>query len=170
MLRVRFLLPLPFKELKIMSNKAILTLEGYFFLKREIELLEKVNSSLAYNLNLARLDGDISENADLLLLQKKKREIFFELSEKRNLLERAEIQQKSEKNDYIEIGKIVVYELLENYQKITIELTDEIYADPVRGKVSSTSPLGTLLIGKKIGDVLEIKGEKQYKIRVLEIK
>lgn len=168
--RVRFLLPLPFKELEIMSNKAILTLEGYFFLKREIELLEKVNSSLAYNLNLARLDGDISENADLLLLQKKKREIFFELSEKRNLLERAEIQQKSEKNDYIEIGKIVVYELLEKYQKITIELTDEIYADPVRGKISSTSPLGTLLIGKKIGDVLEIKGEKQYKIRVLEIK
>lgn len=140
--------------------------KDYNFLQKKIEELEQIKSSVLEKLKMARLDGDISESADLWVLEEKN----IILQEQIILLKGKIVRMKENKN--IENSKIITYQLLETGEKRTIQLTER-WEDPDhdQSKISSASPLGLALLNKKEGEISEVRiEEKKYKVRILNIK
>lgn len=143
--------------------------KDYDFLQKKLEELEQTKSLFSENLEklkMARLDGDISESADLWALEEKN----IILQERIILLKEKIVRMKENKN--IESSKIITYQLLETGEKRTIQLTER-WEDPDhdQSKISSASPLGLALLNKKEGEISEVRvEEKKYKVQILNIK
>jgi len=145
--------------------RRLITPRGYHLLQEKIKKLEEKKLIVAEKLNLARLDGDISENADFLVLQGQMMEILDQMSECQSLLDNSEIREKSSNQTIVELGNVVFYQIAE--EEFQVEITDQIVADPSKKKISFTSPLATRLLGKKVGDSFQFQ---QKKIQIIGIK
>ena len=44
-----------------------------------------------------------------------------------------------------------------------------VESDPVNGKISNSCPLGEALVNKNVGDIVEVKANKTYKVEILKI-
>lgn len=156
-----------------MSKKPIIiTKQGYLLLKSQINKLEKKHKLTATRLDLARLDGDTSENFDFKLLLDKKNELWDKLAYLRKLFNSAKVQDKKSNKLAIELGDTVTWQIIGEQKTITMKITDRIEADPFQGKISVESHLGNRLINKKVGDVVPIEhnGKHKYSVRIIEIK
>ena len=80
------------------------------------------------------------------------------------------IEKKKNKNGEIEVGSIVVIKE-GRYKPEEYQIVGAAEADPGVGKVSHASPLGKALLGKKVGDKVEIKAPSgSFTVKVIEIK
>jgi len=148
-----------------MNRKIIITSEGCSILKKKIVHLKKEQKETAERLSLA--GGDVKENAEFTLLEAKNLGLLREIEESENILEKAELyEETNNKSSLAELGSIVTYLWINNQKKSTIELTDDVTADPP-GKISVNSPFGEKLQKKKVGDIIQ-RGKDKYQI--LEIK
>ena len=95
-----------------MNKKLIVTPKGYSVLKAKVAYLEKANSEVIEKLSLASLDGDLSENADFLILNEKKTSLSGEIAKYRSLLEKAEICRQKNSNS-AQLGSRITYLLLD---------------------------------------------------------
>ena len=98
-----------------------------------------------------------------------KTEILVEALEK--ILENYELIDKEENLDYVSLGSEVLVEDLDTHEKIKYIILDYVESEPEFGKISISSPIGKGLLGKKKGEIAEIRvpaGHLKYKI--LEIK
>ena len=155
-----------------MIEKQQLTREGYKKLEDELRnLIDFVREDVKRQLAEARAQGDLKENADYDAARSRQAEVEGRITQIEEILANCEIidekkQGKGEKK--IVIGSTVEIELLASGKKQTYTIVGTIESDPFNGKISNASPLGAALIGKKVGDVLEIKTEKaSYQIKVL---
>ncbi|CAI2182252.1 16181_t:CDS:2 [Funneliformis geosporum] len=110
---------------------------------------KKIRQETAEKLNLNR--GDLSENADFTVLDEKNQILLREIEECKNFLEIAEVREKNNNNSFVNLGSIVVYLWLNKQEKLTVELTDDVVAEPPQ-KVSVNSPFGEALLGKKVAN------------------
>jgi transcription elongation GreA/GreB family factor len=97
----------------------------------------------------------------------------------RKILENSEVIERNENNENIvQVGSIVRYSIiknsgLENDKESEIEITSEMDSDPFVGKVSYLSPLGSSLINREIGEIVEVNNSNilnSYKVRILKIR
>jgi len=153
-----------------MNKEKLITEEGYKNLQQQLVSLYSDSSTIAQQLELARLDGDISENSAFLLLREKFADCQGKINSLKNYLEKAIIVKEVKDNSLVQLGKQITYQTTDKRKK-TVKLVNEFEADPFQGKISFISPFGSLLLNRKIGDTLEI-GSKQgkYQIQILEIK
>lgn len=127
-------------------------------LQDKIKLLEKNASSLLERLKMARLDGDISENADFTSIKEE-----YENSQKLIFSLNYILRQKQ----YQPSQKLVVTYCREK-QEQTMQLVDEWEADPTQGKLSKTSPLGkTLAEGEEGQKYLVVTEKTNYWIKII---
>jgi len=151
-------------------KKVQLTQEGYQLLKKELDSLKKEKLPLAIDkLQKARSMGDLKENNayssardELSLMEGRVQEI-------EEILKNVEVINQSLNANEISIGAHVTIEVEGNREQFHI--VGEYEADPMNKKVSHTSPIGQALIGKKIGDTVQVEipsGKIIYKI--IEIK
>jgi len=147
-------------------KKVQLTQEGYQLLKQELTLLKEKKLPLAIDkLQKARSMGDLKENNayssardELSLMEGRVQEI-------EEILKNVEVINQVINSDKISIGAHVTIEVEGNQEQFHI--VGEYEADPMNKKVSHTSPIGQALIGKKIGDTVQIEipsGKIIYKI------
>lgn len=159
----------------------IITEAGYQLVKKKLSDLEKEKKEIADRLSYARLDGDLSENAAWIALRESLEKVQDNITRIRNSLEEYEVISFDHKQSYksIQIGNKVTYEAVskssfeDQQKKMEIEITSEIDSDPFVGKISYQSPLGSSLLGKEVGDIVDVvipKSSNNYKIKVLEIK
>ena len=133
--------------------------DNYLILQEKIQKLE--NNYLETKEKMKVYGAkDISENSDWVLLNEK-------LSIYRGQINQLKIKLE-EKNQ--EKDKVIVYQILENWEQKTIQLTNgEI--DPEQGKISRISPLGELLNKAKDGQTIEVNfGSKKYQIKIISVK
>jgi transcription elongation factor GreA len=137
-------------------------------LEGEIQQLEyELHNELPKALKKAIAHGDLSENADYHSA-KARQEILrarLEIMKKR-LSDLAMVDLSRVPHDAVGFGSTV---LVRDSQKGEIEykLVTSEEADVSKGLISTTSPIGRGLMGKKVGDVVEIKtpaGEKELEI------
>ncbi len=151
----------------------MLTEEGLEKLKKELyelktvkrkEIAEKISNAVAF--------GEIAENAEYRAAKNEQAFIEGRILTLEKIIENCEIIDKSKNdNTYVSPGSEVVVEDLKKKEKITYILVDYIESDPGSGKISIVSPIGKALLGKKVGDKVNIRvpaGNLHYKI--LEIK
>lgn len=112
---------------------------------------------------MARLDGDFSENADWQLINEKVKICQEEIDYcRKKIIERG---QNNNSN------KFVTYRILATGQEEVVELTGKGEADASQGKISSQSPLGTVLTQKRVGEMGEVQAEQgKYQVQVIAIK
>ncbi len=144
-----------------------LTQQGYNELVAELEELKQTKLPAAINrVALARSQGDLRENSEYHAAREELAMLEGRRDELENVLQRAEIIQKSA-NGIVELGSGVEVEVNGGSTKHTFYIVGEWEADPREKKISEKSPLGTALKGKKAGEEVSIDapaGTITYKI------
>lgn len=115
------------------------------------------------------LMGDFSENTGYQLAKSRLRGINQRIIDIENLLSRAEIIKTSTDKSRVQLGHSVT---LESEGKIKIyKILGATETDPTSGVISHSSPLGSALLGRQVGDIIKVKiaeREKNYKIIKIE--
>ncbi len=153
----------------MVEKKNILTYEGLRQLEDELHDL-KVNQrkEVAQKIKEAREQGDLSENAEYDAAKDEQRDIEARIEEIDKILKNAEVVVEDEVDvNVINIGcKVKIYDM-EYDEELEYKLVGSTEANSLRGKISNESPLGSELIGKKVGEVVVVdthSGSMQYKI------
>ena len=151
-------------------GKVQLTKAGFESLTKELDELQNVKRPKAIErLAKARAMGDLSENSEYSAAKEELSFIEGRIQEIEEILNDFElIEMKSDKK-FVQLGSTVVVEI--NGKKETFQIVGEFEAEPFNRKLSHTSPIGQALLGKKIGDQVEVEvpaGKITYK--VVEIK
>lgn len=154
-----------------MIEKTKLTKDGYKQLENELrELIDVTREDIKKQLEEARAQGDLSENADYTASRARLAEVEGRISQIEEILSNAEIISESSKNaSKIALGSTVAVRYLETGKEFTYKIVGTIESDPFAGKISNASPLGEALIGKSVNDIIEIKGKNTYRVQVLKI-
>lgn len=153
----------------MVEKKNILTYEGLRQLEDELHDL-KVNQRkmVAQKIKEAREQGDLSENAEYDAAKDEQRDIEARIEEIDKILKNAEVVVEDEVDvNAINIGcKIKIFDM-EYEEELEYKLVGSTEANSLRGKISNESPLGSVLIGKKVGDIVSVDahaGTIKYKI------
>lgn len=156
------------------DKKNILTYAGLKQLEDELQNLKVIKrKEVAEKIKEAREQGDLSENAEYDAAKDEQRDIEARIEELDKILKNAEVVVEDEVDlDKINIGCQVKLLDFEYDEELNFQLVGSTEANSLQGKISNESPLGLVLIGKKVGDVVEVEtpagGTVQY--RVIDIK
>ena len=124
-------------------------------------------------LSEARKQGDLSENADYDAAKNKQAEVESEIMGIEDLLTRIEIVSSNKNSKKISIGSTVTYKNLLTKKDLIVKIVGSVEFDIMGSeilKIGSNSPIASVLIAKKVGDVCEVNTSfKNYKIEVKKI-
>lgn len=145
---------------------------GYAKLQEELEYLITVKRrEVAQKLKEARSFGDLSENAEYDAAKDEQRDIELRIEELEKLLKNAEVVVEEEIDvNKINIGCKVKLLDVEYDEEMEFYIVGSTEANSLQNKISNEAPVGRALIGKSVGDVVDVEtqaGIIQYK--VLEI-
>ena len=154
-------------------EKFQITIEGYKKLKAEIHNLKNVERpNIIKQIAAARELGDLKENAEYHSAKDKQGFIEAQIGDLEDKFLRAEVIDISKlSGDKVRFGATVKLEDLNSDKKVAYKIVSEFEANIDEGLISNSSPVARALIGKEVGDELEIKtpgGIMNYEI--LEIK
>ena len=154
------------------EKKNILTYAGLKQYEDELQNLKVVKrKEVAQKIKEAREQGDLSENAEYDAAKDEQRDIELRIEELEKLLKNAEVVVEDEIDlEKINIGcKVKVLEIDED-EEMEFRIVGSTEANSLQNKISYESPVGQALLGRKVGDVVDVEtqvGIIQYK--VLEI-
>ncbi len=152
-----------------MSDRQPMTLAGKEKLEAELKRLITVERpDVIKAIEEARGHGDLSENADYDAAKERQAFVESRIAEIQGKLANAEvIDISSIQSDRITFGARVTLLDLESDEEATYQIVGEEESDVKNGKISVFSPLARSLIGKKTGDIVEMKspkGEKEFEV------
>lgn len=147
------------------SKKLQLTKTGYQALHKELEKLENVKRpKVVDRLSNARKEGDLAENSDYSSAKEELEFLDGRIQELKGVLNQAIVVNGSAKGS-VGVGTKVTLKM--NGDRNMFEIVGEWEADPVNKKISHESPLGKALVGKKVGDKVDVEapaGKLTYEI------
>ena len=155
------------------EKKNILTYAGLTKLENELQDL-KVNkrSEVAEKIKEAREQGDLSENAEYDAAKDEQRDIEARIEEIENILKNAEVVDEDDVDTKtISVGCKVKILDKEYDEELEFKLVGSTEASSLNGLISNESPLGSALIGKKVGNVVTVEtqeGVAKYKVLAIE--
>ena len=151
------------------EKKNILTYEGLRKYEDELHELKVVKrKEVAQKIKEAREQGDLSENAEYDAAKDEQRDIEARIEELEKILKNAEVVDEEEVDlDKINVGcKITILDMDES-EELEYKIVGSTEANSLKGKISNESPVGRALMGKKIGDIVEVEtqvGPIKYKV------
>ncbi len=138
-----------------MNNQVLITKAGFAQLKDELKQLQEAKRpTLVDRLSVARSMGDLSENSDY---QSAKEELSFldgSIAELEELVQNAKIVVPAS-NDKVGLGHTVTVKMKSN--QVQFKIVGEWEAKPAERKISASSPLGQALMGKTVGESVEVE-------------
>lgn len=155
-----------------MPDPIYLTAEGAARLKAELEELKGPRrEALARRLRDAIQMGDLSENADYHKAKEDQGFLEGRIQELEYLLQNAIIvSQEDGQRETVSVGaRVTVQE--DDFEPETFHLVGAKEADPRNGKISHESPIGSALMDRRVGDVVEAEtpgGKIRLKILKIE--
>ncbi len=136
-------------------NKAfLLTKEGVKDLEAELASLVAERAPVADRIKSARELGDLSENAEYQTAREEHDKLEARISEIEHILRNVQIISKPKNGNKVQVGSTV--KLKGNGQTKQFQVVGTVEADPLSGKISDESPIGKALLGKKLGESVEI--------------
>lgn len=155
-----------------MVDQILLTKEGHEKIIQEHEELVSVKrAEVAERIKEAISYGDISENSEYDSAKNEQAELEERISKLENMLRRAKIIDENEvPRDIVSVGVKVKVKNIATKEDASYIIVGSTEADPFEGKISNESSVGAALIGKRVGDQVEVHvpdGVVNYK--VLEI-
>ena len=150
-----------------LHDKIQFTAEGLVEIKSELDELKGAKLTAAIErVARARDFGDLSENAEYHAAKEELAFIEGRIEELEGIILRSSVVGNKTKNGAVDIGCKVT--LTVKGKDHTYEIVGEWEADPLKKKISHTSPLGQALVGKKKGEKVEFEapvGKVVYQIK-----
>ena len=142
-----------------MAKISYYTKEGLQKIKDEIEHLERVERpAISRQIAEARDKGDLSENAEYAAAKDAQGLLELKISKLQELIQNARVFDESKLDTTkVLLLSTVTIKNLKNNTKMKYTLVPEQEADLKSGKISVTSPIANGLLGKEVGETVEIK-------------
>lgn len=151
----------------IMKKQYFLTQSGIDELNTELQGLVAQRSEVADKIKTAREFGDLAENAEYQSARQEQEKLEARISEVEYILANSELIKKPTGDSKVSLGSTVT---LKNGTTKVFQVVGTVEANPLEGKISDESPIGKALLGKKVGDEVEIKTPAETTIyKVVEI-
>lgn len=152
-----------------MAKKVLLTSEGLKKLQDELDNLKNVRrKENTAALKVAKSFGDLSENSEYDEAKNEQAEIEARISEIENMLKNVEIiDEEAIATDVASIGAKITVKDMEDDDVSEYLIVGSTEADPMKGKISDESPLGSALLGHKVGEIVVVEapvGKLEYEI------
>lgn len=153
-----------------MKGRIPITREGLENLKKELEnLKKKERPKIIKEIEIARSYGDLSENAEYEAAKEKQGLIEARIRELEYKIANAYVVEpkKGEGEDKIIFGATVTLKNLDTDKMVTYTLVGPDESDVAKRRISINSPVGKSLLGKKRGEIVEVRtpgGEVEYEI------
>lgn len=157
------------------DEKFLVTKEGLDeLLKEQDNLIHVVRDEVIRELQEARAQGDLSENADYDAARDRQARVEARIRDLEAMIANAEIiseDKKAATKKTVSLGSTVTILDMSTNEEETYNIVGSIEADPLNGKLSNITPLATSLMDHKIGDVVEIEtAEEPYQVKVIDFK
>lgn len=153
-----------------MSNKeVVMTRAGLLALENELEELKTVRrKDVAEKIKVARGFGDLSENSEYDEAKNEQGFVESRIAQLEAMLKHARVIDDDDLDlSAVSVGTHVKIED-EDGEVEEYDITGSTEADPLNGRISDESPVGSALMGKKVGEVADVTlpngGTIQYKI------
>ena len=157
------------------DEKFLVTKEGLDeLLKEQDNLIHVVRDEVIRELQEARAQGDLSENADYDAARDRQARVEARIRDLEAMIANAEIiseDKKATTKKTVSLGSTVTILDMSTNEEATYNIVGSIEADPLNGKLSNITPLATSLMDHKIGDIVEIEtAEEPYQVKVIDLK
>ncbi|MBR1634419.1 MAG: transcription elongation factor GreA [Lachnospiraceae bacterium] len=152
-------------------KKNLMTKEGLQALENELQdLKENKRYEIAQKIKEAREQGDLSENAEYDAAKDEQRDIEARIEELEGILKYAEVVEEEEGSDAVNIGARIRILDVDLGEEVEYRLVGSTEADSLNGKISNESPLGSALLGTRVGDTVSVETEfGKFDYKVLDI-
>lgn len=156
-----------------MEREVVLTEEGYNKLKEEIEHLQTVKvREVAERIKEAREFGDISENSEYDDAKNEQAQVAARIIMLEQQLRNARVVDAEQvSTESVSIGARVTVKDLATRKNTEYSVVGSAEADPRAHRLSSESPLGKALLGKKKGEKLNVttpRGAMEYQVMKIQ--
>lgn len=155
-----------------MAKPVMLTAEGLKQLEEELDFLKgEKRKEIAEKIKVARSYGDLSENSEYDDAKNEQAILEARIVTIEATLKNAVIIDENEiSNENIHVGSKVKVENIKMGREFEYKIVGLNESNPREGKISDESPIGLGLLGKKVGDVVEVDAPAGViALKVLEI-
>ena len=155
-----------------MKKKEIfLTSEGFLELENELHYLKTTKrNEVIKTLKEARALGDLSENSEYDQAREEQANLEKRIIEVEYALEHAVVIDSSDNNGKVGIGCQVELQYEDEDDVETYKIVGSQEADPFNNKISNESPMAAAIMGRKVGDTVEVSSpDGVYSVKIVAI-
>ena len=135
------------------------------FVQKLSNLINVERPRVIEELQLARSQGDLSENADYDAARDKQAQVEHRISEIENILSNCEVvDEKPLDSKVVSLGTKVTFKDLSDNTEHTVEIVGSVEADPL-----NECPIGLAMIGKHVGERTVVETSEPYEVEILNI-
>ena len=154
------------------ADKVPMLKEGFAQLTEELKRLRiEERPAIVEAIEAARAHGDLSENAEYHAAKERQGHVEATIADLEDRLSRAMvIDPTTLSGDKIVFGATVTLKD-EDDKKVRYQLVGQVEADAKDGRISYNSPLGRALIGRQVGEEVEVStpsGDRYYQVKKIE--
>ncbi len=153
------------------QEKVRVTQEGFDELRREQEhLIHVVRKEVIEDLQAARAQGDLSENADYDAARDRQARVEARIRELENIFNNIEIIDVQGGSRVVKLGAQVTILSRDGVEE-TYTIVSSVEADPLNGKLSNVTPLAVALMDRMVSDEeIEVEIEPREYVKIIDIK
>ena len=155
------------------EKKHLMTYEGIKKLEDELEYLKTVKrKEITEKIKVALGYGDLSENSEYDEAKNEQAQVEERIIKLESMIRRAVIIDESKiDSNVVTIGSIVKVNDMDFEEEVEYTIVGSAEADPYEGKISNESPVGKALLGRTIGDIVDVQvPDGVAKFEILEIR
>ena len=154
------------------QKKTLYTEEGYKNLVEELQYLKDVRiPEIKVAIADARAFGDLSENSEYDEAKNEQAKVVTRIAELEKLINEAEIINENEISaDTVHLGSVVKVYDSDMDEEVEYSIVGSNEANPLQGRISDQSPIGSAMIGAKVGEEVTVCAPfGEYKIKILAV-
>ena len=151
-----------------MVERVPITPQGIEKLKQELARLKEERPKISREIGVAREHGDLSENAEYHAAKERQGMVEAQIKDLEDKISRSEVIDPAKlSGDKVRFGATVTLSNLDTDEEVTYQLVGADEADIDAGTISISAPLARAMIGKSVGDELNVvlpAGARNYEI------
>lgn len=156
----------------MVEKDVFFTQQGLEKVEEEIDELKSVGrKEVAERIKVALSYGDLSENSEYDEAKNEQAKLEERIAKLENMVRKAIVIEEDElTDDVVNVGSTVTTKDLDTGDEEKYIIVGSAEADPLEGKISNESPVGSELLGLKLGDIAEVEAPQGIiKLEVIDI-
>lgn len=133
--------------------------------------IQVVRPQALEDLKEAKSHGDLSENFEYYAAKRFKNQNESRIRYLQRMIRTAEVIPEDSASDEVGINNTVEVEFLEDGTREEYKIVTTVRANSLNGLITNESPLGKALLGKKVGDIVEVRVNDQvsYEVKIVRL-